>query len=151
MKEIRLISHRGNIDGPSEMENRPTYIDFAIHVGFEVEVDVWEKNGELWLGHDKPKLKIQKGWLLDRQKSLLCHAKNMRAAIILESMGMECFGHNYDAFVMSNVGDIILHPNAKLVDGCLVMLPENRKKGEDYSNADAICSDWIALYAEMYG
>ena len=148
---MRMISHRGNIDGPEHTENHPSQIDFAIHLGFEVEVDVWERDGNLWLGHDRPMFRVKELWLLDRQHQLLCHAKTIKAACMLEDMGMECFGHNLDAFVMSNVGDIILHPQAKYVEGCVVMLPERRKKGEDYSKAGAICSDYISLYTEMYG
>jgi hypothetical protein len=148
---MRFISHRGNIDGREMTENHPSQIDFAIHIGLEVEVDVWEKDGWLWLGHDRPMFKTKQMWLADRHKELICHAKNPKAAIMLEDMGMECFGHHYDAFVVSNVGDIILHPKAKYVEGCVVMLPEMRKKGEDYSKAEAICSDYISLYAELYG
>ena len=36
-----LISHRGNINGPNpEMENNPEYIQKALDLGYDVEVDV---------------------------------------------------------------------------------------------------------------
>ena len=42
-----LISHRGNIDGRiPEKENHPNYIDAAIKAGYDVEVDLWEIDGE---------------------------------------------------------------------------------------------------------
>ena len=48
-----LISHRGNINGPIlEMENKPDYIDKAINLGYEVEIDVWYENDKLWLEDD---------------------------------------------------------------------------------------------------
>jgi len=147
---MRFISHRGLVDGPDTRENHPSQIDFAIQLGFEVEVDLWTKGNELWLGHDRPMFQTSAMWLLDRHKVLLCHAKTPATAARLERMGMQFFGHNYDAFVVSNVGDVILHPKAKQVDECIIMLPEKRKPGEDYTGAAGICSDYIALYTEMY-
>ena len=49
-----LISHRGNINGPNpEMENNPEYIQKALDLGYDVEVDVWgTKYGAWYLGHD---------------------------------------------------------------------------------------------------
>ena len=37
-KNMILIAHRGNIDGPSEMENHPDHIQKALDAGFNVEV-----------------------------------------------------------------------------------------------------------------
>ena len=31
---MKLIAHRGNIDGPSEMENHPDHIQKALDAGF---------------------------------------------------------------------------------------------------------------------
>ena len=50
-----LISHRGNTNGKFESyENEPMYIDKAISDGFDVEIDVWMVEGQLFLGHDIP-------------------------------------------------------------------------------------------------
>ena len=50
-----LISHRGNIDGKKpHLENQPDYIDEAIALGYDVEIDVWLIDGVLFLGHDAP-------------------------------------------------------------------------------------------------
>ena len=47
-----LISHRGNINGKIiEAENNPGYIDDAIRLGYEVEIDMWWIDGETYLGH----------------------------------------------------------------------------------------------------
>jgi hypothetical protein len=47
-----LVSHRGNISGPNkERENSPQYIQEALDLKYDVEVDVWV-NDEIWLGHD---------------------------------------------------------------------------------------------------
>ena len=48
-----LISHRGNLNGPKPlMENSPAYIEIAIKKNFHVEIDVWIKKNNLYLGHD---------------------------------------------------------------------------------------------------
>jgi hypothetical protein len=46
---MHLISHRGNIDGISKLENQPTYIDSAIELGYDVEVDIWYIGGKIYL------------------------------------------------------------------------------------------------------
>ena len=59
-----FISHRGNLDGLNpDRENSPEYIDEAIKLGFDVEIDVRTKDGELWLGHDEPQYKVSEMWL----------------------------------------------------------------------------------------
>ena len=56
---MKVISHRGNLRGPRpELENRPSYIDSAYQLGFDVEVDIRFVNGEFWLGHDELQYKV---------------------------------------------------------------------------------------------
>ena len=44
-----LIAHRGNINGPSlAMENTCVYIDSAIKLGYDVEIDVWYNSSKLF-------------------------------------------------------------------------------------------------------
>ena len=50
---MKLISHRGNINGKHEkFENNPNYIDTAIEQGYDVEIDVWFISETFFLGHD---------------------------------------------------------------------------------------------------
>ena len=43
------ISHRGNLDGKSEKdENNPEYVMNAVKKGFDVEIDVWFKEGNFF-------------------------------------------------------------------------------------------------------
>ena len=50
-----LISHRGNILGrKKQLENNPNYIDNALKLGYDVEVDVWSIDKQFYLGHDEP-------------------------------------------------------------------------------------------------
>ena len=49
----KLISHRGNLNGPIEgRENKVDYIMEAINLGYDVEIDLHYYNGSLYLGHD---------------------------------------------------------------------------------------------------
>ena len=52
---MKLISHRGNLEGPNpERENHPDYIYEAIQAGYDVEIDIWFVDGKFKLGHDEP-------------------------------------------------------------------------------------------------
>ena len=83
---LKIISHRGNIKGPQpDKENRPSYIDCAIGNGYQVEIDVNLRDGELWLGHDEPQYKINHKWIDERADYLWLHCKDFDAS--LESAG----------------------------------------------------------------
>ena len=56
-RNMILISHRGNLSGPSKEENHPEHIIKAAAAGFDVEVDVWVINNDYFLGHDEPRYK----------------------------------------------------------------------------------------------
>ena len=73
---MKIISHRGNIRGCiPERENAPSYIDCAIGNGYDVEIDVWSVQGDLWLGHDEPQYKVTWNWIFQRQDNLWLHLK----------------------------------------------------------------------------
>ena len=47
---MKFISHRGNIETiNAEEENNPTYIEKAIQLGFDVEIDLRVENNKLYL------------------------------------------------------------------------------------------------------
>ena len=51
---MKFISHRGNTQSTNlNEENNPNYIEKAIELGFEVEIDLRVHNNNLYLGHDK--------------------------------------------------------------------------------------------------
>jgi hypothetical protein len=61
---MRLISHRGNLNGTSSYENHPEHIHKALLKGFDVEIDVWcFGDGGYWLGHDKPQYHVEEDYL----------------------------------------------------------------------------------------
>jgi len=70
---MKLISHRGNINGTNPIEeNRPKYIENAISMGFDVEIDIRYdiKTSTLWLGHDEPQYMITWWWLAGKSSNL---------------------------------------------------------------------------------
>ena len=65
-----LISHRGNILGrKKQLENNPNYIDNALKLGYDVEVDVWSIDKQFYLGHDEPQYKIERSFLQNKKLS----------------------------------------------------------------------------------
>jgi hypothetical protein len=100
-----LISHRGNINGPDvEKENHPDYIQKALHLGYNVEVDVWgyRYSGMLALGHDQPQYDIDYEFL--RQDGIWCHAKDIKTFYKLIEIGAHCFSHDQDEVALTTKG-----------------------------------------------
>ena len=88
-----LISHRGNLNGKIvERENHPDYIDEAINLGYDVEIDIWVVEGYIFLGHDRPDTKIDIGWLTDRSDKLWIHFKNTDALEYFHGSQFNYFG-----------------------------------------------------------
>jgi len=83
---MRLISHRGNINGKFESyENEPNYIDLAIKKGYDVEVDIWYIGNILYLGHDKPQYEIDFRWIRDRVTDYGFTVKMLKLCFILKN------------------------------------------------------------------
>ena len=56
---MKLIAHRGNINGiNSQRENTIDYIEEAIQLGYDVEIDLNLHKGGFYLGHDKPEQEV---------------------------------------------------------------------------------------------
>lgn len=144
---MRFISHRGNINGPNpERENHPDYIDEALGRGFEVEIDVWYKNGKLFLGHDKPQYPIELSYLtLPQRKGVIwCHAKNLETLDILLDNGLHCFVHNNDDATLTSQNFVWTYPGKKHVKNSIAVVPEKAgNKIDGKSNIVGICSDYI--------
>lgn len=147
---MKLISHRGNTSGKLEnWENEPTYVNMAIQKGYEVEVDIWYKDGIFWLGHDKPEYGIQFRWLRDRAERLWIHCKNVDALAQLheDNSGypFNFFFHANDDAVLTSHGYIWVYPGNTLSNQSIAVLPELFPE-QDLSKCVGICSDYIENY-----
>ena len=141
-----LISHRGNLNGKMpENENHPDYIDEAIHAGYDVEIDVWMVDNELFLGHDKPQYKVIYNWLSTRYEKLWIHCKNVEAMEWFNSFtGFNYFCHEEDTVTLTSMNIIWAYPGKQTIKGSIAVLPEIHN--DDLSACVGICSDYINNY-----
>jgi len=137
------ISHRGNLEGKSEKdENSPEYVMNAVKKGFDVEIDVWFKNDNFYLGHDDPIFKVDKEFL--GRDQFWCHAKNHEALYEMSKINCHYFWHQEDDYTLTSKGVLWVYPGKKLTKNSICVLPEL----SDYKIFDClgICSDFIKRY-----
>lgn len=139
-----LISHRGNINGRIiEAENDPLYIDDAIRLGYNVEIDIWFINGEFFLGHDEPQYKTDIGWIDDRSHKLWVHCKNIEALSFLNKHNYDInyFWHETDTATLTSKKYIWAYPGRQPIKNSIAVMPE--LNNDDISKCIGICSDYI--------
>jgi hypothetical protein len=142
-----LIAHRGNLNRRFEIwENEPTYIDKAISMGYDVEVDVWYKDNLLWLGHDKPQYGIDYRWFRDRISKLWIHCKNIGAVewFSCSEYVYNYFWHENDTLTLTSRGYIWAYPGKQPVKNSIAVMPEINN--DILSECIGICSDFIDNY-----
>ncbi len=149
---MRLIAHRGNINGPNPArENTIDYIDEALAAGYEVEVDVWYNvlENTFYLGHDGPIEPVSAHSLAN--SAIWCHAKNAVALRALLSIGAHCFMHDTDDAVLTSNKHIWTYPGKELVPNAICVLPESVASKPDYEMCSGICSDYVINYKYLKG
>ena len=143
-----LISHRGNLNGKTDDENKPKYIEQALNQGFDVEIDVWYIDNQFWLGHDKPQYKISEGFL--EHPNLWCHAKNIDALYVMyTNYHIHCFWHQEDDVTLTSRGFFWTYPGKQLTEKSICVLPEFEDKKSKVilpKNVAGICSDFIVRF-----
>jgi len=141
-----LISHRGNIDGKKpELENSPNYIDRAIKLGYDVEIDIRVIEGTYYLGHDNPTYGITQNWLNKRAKNLWIHCKNIEAVEWLSIInGFNYFWHQKDNITLTSYGHIWAYPGKQPIKNSIAVMPEIYKDNLDVCKG--ICSNNIIKY-----
>jgi YrbI family 3-deoxy-D-manno-octulosonate 8-phosphate phosphatase len=104
----RLVSHRGNQDGPNpKLENNPDYILSAAEK-YRVEIDVRYSHGKFYLGHSDSQYNISKFFLFNEQ--FIIHAKDIETFLELERYSeLNVFLHGSDEVVYSSKGNLIFH------------------------------------------
>jgi len=116
-----IVSHRGNINGRIETaENHPDYILKALSLNFDVEVDVWNVDGDFYLGHDSPSYKINIDFL--NNKKIWCHSKNFDAFINLRKNNIHTFWHENDKMTLTTKNIIWCYENVFVPDAITVCL-----------------------------
>ena len=141
------ISHRGNIDGKNEtLENKPSYIDTSISNGYDVEVDVWWFDNQLWLGHDEPQYNVDFRWFRDRITKLWIHCKNVDAVVYFKECEYEFnfFWHESDTITLTSLNNIWAYPGKQPIKNSISVMPEIYD--DDVTECLGICSDIISRY-----
>lgn len=153
---MKLISHRGNITHQIESaENNPDYIDEAIKQKYDVEVDIWYIDGELFLGHDKPQYKIKLLFLTERYNVLWVHCKNLDAVSYLFKYNKEhydqihYFWHQTDDVTLTSQGFIWAYPGKQPLKDSIAVMPEYKGDAVSYKTNIGVCSDNIQEYMKF--
>jgi hypothetical protein len=154
---LRFIAHRGNVAGPSNLENSPTQIDACLNESFDCEIDLWVQNGEFMLGHDFGEYVITKEWILQRQEGLWIHCKNSEALNSLRSLNspiLNYFWHQEDSYSLTSQNFIWVYPGIFVPPGGISVLPEKwirEERGKEICHGFGICSDYIMQFKEQFG
>ena len=142
---MKLISHRGNINGKiPNNENHPEYIDEALHAGFDVEIDMWWVDGKTYLGHDEPLYEVDDKWLTERMDNLWVHCKNVELLNWIRSTTLHWFWHEEDTLTLTSKGYVWVYPGKQPIVGSIAVMPEIYD--EDVSKCIGVCSDIISRY-----
>lgn len=140
-----LISHRGNINGKViERENQPQYIDEAIDLGYDVEVDLWFIDGKVYLGHDGPQYEVDDSWLGERTDRLWVHCKNVESLNWIRNTILHYFWHEEDTLTLTSENYMWVYPGKQPILGSIAVMPEIHN--DDVSKCIGICSDYINNY-----
>jgi len=147
LKTIKIISHRGNINGPVDhKENRPSYIDAALQLGLDVEVDIRYVDGKFMLGHDIGDYEVSDVWIMKRKSFLWFHCKDLNSVYALHKIDPNIlkFCHSSDPYVLVSNGMTWVH-NLKLnLDiNCIIPLLSIKDINE-YNGGEVygICTDF---------
>ncbi|MFZ9740739.1 MAG: hypothetical protein ACO3CQ_02485 [Candidatus Nanopelagicaceae bacterium] len=154
---MKIIAHRGNLDGPNPLnENSLDYIDDAIRLGFDVEIDIREDDG-LFLGHDNPQYHVKFDWLIRRKSHLWIHCKNVEALEFFSETSFNYFWHEQDQYTLTSYGIGWVYPGKKPYNRSVIVLPEiaelyNTSERNGYlTNSWGICTDYCLKYKELVG
>ena len=142
-----LISHRGNINGVNlERENSQSYIQEAIDLGYDVEIDVRYVDNKFWLGHDEPDYEIKLEWLLERKNNLWVHCKNFEALSELLELDLKVFYHLKEDYTIISDKHIWAHNLGNINDKCIIpLISKSNILKWIPTPVYGVCSDYIGL------
>ena len=146
---MKIISHRGNITGRNlDFENDPVYVKKALAHGYDVEIDVWNQNNKLYLGHDTPQHEVDLDYL--RNKKFWCHAKNLEALKLLLDEKIHCFWHQEDDYTVTSKGYIWTYPGKHVTSRSVIVCRDTDQLNELETTPHGICVDDVSKVDEYY-
>tara|TARA_R100000008_G_scaffold31266_1_gene17456 strand:- start:702 stop:1139 length:438 start_codon:yes stop_codon:yes gene_type:complete len=143
-----LISHRGNINGIDFVqENTKPYIQNAIDLGYDVEVDIRYEDNNFLFGHDYGQYDVELQWLLDRKDKLWVHCKDFKSLSKLIDTEVRVFYHQKEDYTIISDGHIWAHNLSDIDDKCIIpLLSEKELKNWKRTDVYGICSDYVGIW-----
>jgi hypothetical protein len=143
--KIKLIAHRGNRDGIEAEENSPEFLQQAIDLGYDIEVDIRYINEEWWLGHDGPQYKIDSPFNLFDNSKVWWHCKNFAALEKMQGTDLNYFWHQEDDHTLTSKGFIWTYPGKEIGINNIIVMPETVMNLDEIKKLKcfAICSDLV--------
>ena len=141
---MKLISHKGNIDGPDpSKENTPDQIEYCVKNGYDVEIDVWFVDGKLWLGHDTPQYEVTWLWLSGLRSFLWIHCKDFKTLtkFVDNASGYNYFFHRQDDYTLTSKHFIWAYPGKMYGNNTVINVVG--EPGESLGECYGICSDYV--------
>lgn len=144
---MKKIAHRGNVSGPSQYENQPRYIERALELGYDAEIDVWLISEQLWLGHDKPQYEIDLSFLSQHKERLWIHCKNIEALDYFVDLqdSYQYFWHEEDKYTLTSNNLIWTYPGIDANKNCIVVIFD-KEIPKEYSQVFGVCGDYVDLW-----
>jgi hypothetical protein len=144
---MKKIAHRGNVYGPNPiLENQPEYIINAIKMGYDVEIDIWLVNDQIYLGHSDPIHKVDLSFIVDISDKSWFHCKNLEALCMFSKKLKFCnfFWHQEDKYTLTSKGYIWTYPG-NLTSEFSVLVDLDLSSDIKPSTIHGICSDHVGL------
>ena len=143
---MKLIAHRGNINGPNPIdENKPSYIMLALEKGYDCEIDVRLIDNKLYLGHDSPQYHIEIDFLLNNSSKLWIHCKNIEALdYLLKYNDLNLFWHQNDEYTITSKGFIWCYHGKTTTNKSILLMPEWNEF--IITECFGICTDYVLKF-----
>lgn len=147
---IRLIAHRGNIEGDNpDSENHPEQIEQVVNK-FDCEVDLRfkEKSSELFLGHDGLDYKVELEWLVNFKERLWIHCKDYASLnfLSLNNFDLNYFWHQDDDFTLTSKGYIWTYPMKRVGSKSVIVIKDTKELNLD---CFGVCTNEILKVKDM--
>lgn len=150
---MKLIAHRGNINGVNSKENSPEYIISTINLGYDVEIDLWIIDNKIYLGHDEPQYQTSLDLLSKYNDNLWIHAKNIEALTFLYNNShtfKQFFWHQTDDVALTYNNYLWTYPGKLLSERSIAVKPEiTSYTNDELKKCYGICSDFIINYGSL--
>ena len=145
----RWILHRGLLNGPDPMlENQELILKHRLDEGWEVEMDIWNIDDVLWLGHDCPTTILKDESLIMRPGAWV-HLKNLDALRKMPQ-GAHFFIHDTDPATLTSQGFVWFYPGnivSESIYNSVIVLPERVGFGFPLlGKVKAVCSDYTPCH-----